>query len=696
MANKKVTMPKAVGVSGNGPSSWGGDFINGEYLKKLAGASGRVVFDEMRRSDPQIKTILSAITLPLRNATYYVEPASDTPADRAIAEETEDDFLRNMTITWDDTIRHILLKMPFGFSILEKVWEYRDDKIRPRKLDPRLPQSITGWKWDYGKRRLIGPIQSDEDGKEIILPIEQMLVFSTEKEGDNWEGISLLRPLYKPWYIKNNLEKINAIKHDRHGVGIPKVTLPPGVSDGDERYNQAVEMLEDLQAQEQSYIIEPDGWVVSVLGAGGVAAGTDVVPSIKYYDEAMARAALTMFVMLGQTNTGSRSLGDSFTDIFLLSLQTEAKYITEVLNRFAIRQYVDYNWNVNGEYPILKVRQINKLDTVTLAALQSSGLITYDTVLENAIREELNLPSKIEEDEPDDDGTGDDDKKDGDGDKKKKDKDKLDPDADDATDNSDYMFMYNYAASREHTPQENLCALYDIEHRLDGETLALTESLIDIRNAQQQRIVDQIIGGKAIQNVTVPDKKAMFDLLIKSFKSEYKISRKEVVDEMQRQLPDKKLAGNVVKSTEIFKIIEEELGLKVEGASNKLLSQVATEALNLKKKGLTGAALKSQLLDVLKAKLTDGTWSKLASTSVNQAWGTGRKAGMEQYADNIKEIYRSAILDGNLCDTCRSKDQVTHEMNDPEFTAPDPECDGGPERCRCINIAIMNTEDAQQ
>ena len=187
----------------------------------------------------------------------------------------------------------------------------------------------------------------------------------------------------------------------------------------------------------------------------------------------------------------------------------------------------------------------------------------------------------------------------------------------------------------------------------------------------------------------------MFDLLIKTFKSEYKISRKEVVDEMQRQIPGKRLAGNVVNSTEIFKIIEEELGLKVEGVSNKLRAQVATEALNLKKKGLAGAELKSQLLEVLKNKLTDGSWATLASTSINQAWGTGRKAGMEAHADNIKEIYRSAILDGALCPVCRIKDQVTHELDDPEYTAPDPECDGGPERCRCINIAIMKTEDAQ-
>ena len=65
----KVSRGPVVGISGNAPSY--GNMATGEYLSKLEGPKGRAVYDEMRRSDPQVQSTLKAIKLSIRQADYF-------------------------------------------------------------------------------------------------------------------------------------------------------------------------------------------------------------------------------------------------------------------------------------------------------------------------------------------------------------------------------------------------------------------------------------------------------------------------------------------------------------------------------------------------------------------------------------------------------------------------------------------------
>jgi len=384
-----------VGVAGN-TGHWG-YAETGEYLAKLDGAAGRIIYDKMRRNDHQVKAVLSAITLPIRQADYYMEPGSEEEEDVKIAKILEKALLKEMTITWDDTVRHALLMLPFGFSVLEKVYEYRDGLILPRKLDPRLPQSVLRWKYDKERRRLTHMIQQDTDWKEIEIPIEKLLIFTTEKEGDNWEGISILRPAYKAWYIKDTLEKINAIMHDRWGVGIPEMTVPKGIERGTPQWNEAQKLLEEVHANEKGYILKNEGWLFEVKG-GEKGKGTDVLGSIKYYDEAIATALLAMFISLGSSKTGNRSLGETFFDAFLMSIQAFADYIAEVINRFCVRELVDLNWEVEN-YPTFKVKRVQSLALQAIGYLVQTGALKWSQVLENDLRKMLRMPERDSEEE---------------------------------------------------------------------------------------------------------------------------------------------------------------------------------------------------------------------------------------------------------------------------------------------------------
>ena len=166
--------------------------IADEYNRDLAGAAGTEVYDRMRRSDAQVQAVLWICELPIRSATWSVEPASDSAADVEIAQIVQDNLLENMTITWDDFLRQALLMLPFGHMVFEKVWERRAGLLVLRKLAPRLPASIAKWDID-GNGGLQGIEQMVWTGsgyERPYIPIEKLLVFTYRKEGANWAGQS--------------------------------------------------------------------------------------------------------------------------------------------------------------------------------------------------------------------------------------------------------------------------------------------------------------------------------------------------------------------------------------------------------------------------------------------------------------------------------------------------------------------------
>lgn len=685
----KVTVKRGpvAGVSGNAPKY--GQMDTGEYLTKLDGSTGRAIFDEMRRSDPQVISTLRAMTLPIRQAQYSVEPGSDDAKDVEIAEVIEENLLRGMTITWDDVIRHALIMLPMGFSPMEKIWEIRDNMLYLRKLDPRLPTSVEGWKYDEKKKRTTAMLQRDSDFKPFEVPIEKLLVFTSDKEGDNWEGISVLRGAYKGWYIKSALEKINAIKHERYGIGVPVGTVPSGIVEGSKEWNDMVKALEDLYANERSYLIKPEGYDFELLGMSKESQGTDVLPDLKYYDEAIAKSMLAMFINLGTTQTGSRALGGSFIDVFMLSLQSYADYIVEVFNRFLIREYVASNWGEVENMPQMKVAQIKKLDPAVVAELVKTGVVDADFEVENAVRGSIHLPEKKEDEEeevpkpkPKATPVGEEEEEEGDED--------AQPVA--AHDyNPGYRFVH-----RDMTPEELMCDVSNIEFRLDTAQLTLEKDILEIKDAQTVDIIRHLVGGRQIQNIRVIRKKEMHDLLLKAYKKQLQAGRKEAEGEIANQLVGLHLADPAgFNYGDYLKFINEELAIQTEGAANKLLSMLATDSIELQREGLAGEALERALKNRAEETISDSTWQKMAAGVVNKGWGNGRTLTFKEYEDKEDYSYYSAILDGKQCRNCEPLDGKKHKYGDSKYITPNPNC-LGEEYCRCMTIMVMKSESATE
>jgi len=90
-----------------------------------------------------------------------------------------------------------------------------------------------------------------------------------------------------------------------------------------------------------------------------------------------------------------------------------------------------------------------------------------------------------------------------------------------------------------------------------------------------------------------------------------------------------------------------------------------------------------------------------ARQAVASAFNKGRDSVAQSIADQISYARRSGILDDQICDVCRPKDGVQHQVGTPEYyrdMPPDPRCEStrsGGNNCRCLYSYIFKPLSAQ-
>lgn len=388
--------PKAgIEIGSTGTNIFAG-IVREEYLPELSGVRAIKTYDEMRKSDATVKAALSAIQLPIRRAQWFVTPGTDDDAGKEIAEFVSRALFDEMSITWDDFLRQALLNTTYGVMVFEKVFAMRDidgaQRIVWQKFAPRLPRSITAWEQTDGSA---GITQTTNDAGSVSIPMEKLLIFTNDKEGDNWWGISVLRSAYKHWYIKKNLETIDAVGHERQGLGIPFVKLPTGATEADKR--QAETILSNMRAHEEGYLVEPDNITVDFkdMKASGV---KDAARAIDYHDREISKAVLAQFLSLGSGPSGSRALSEDHSNLFLQSIEAIANGIVDVINKYAVKQLVDLNFNGVQKYPYLDYAGISRTDidklTTSYQRLVQTGGITPTEQDEAYLRKVMGLPER--------------------------------------------------------------------------------------------------------------------------------------------------------------------------------------------------------------------------------------------------------------------------------------------------------------
>lgn len=316
-------------------------------------------------------------------------------------------MFNRMEHTFDDYLRQALTMLPNGFSLFEKVYKEEGGKIYIKKMAMRLARSVWSWNRDKetGEVGITQFLQMNDEDKpaNIDIPANKLIRFTFRQEGDNYEGVSILRSAYKHWYIKDTLYKLDVVKHEKQAIGIPVITLPDGHDDDDAAEAEAI--LENLRANEKTFVILPgQDWKFEFANMSGSV--IDPEKTIQHHNREISKNILAQFMELGASNSsGSYALSENQQDFFMLSLTAIAKQFAETNNRLLIRELVDMNYEMgeDQEYPTLCFNKLGDVDIQTvssaLSTLASGGLITPDEDLEEHVRTTFSLPKKMEVEE---------------------------------------------------------------------------------------------------------------------------------------------------------------------------------------------------------------------------------------------------------------------------------------------------------
>lgn len=397
------SLGKELGRSGT--SIIGGRVVSEEYNRNLVGKELIKKVEIMRRSDATVRATLQIVKLPLLALQWDIEPASQEQADLDHAELVKHDLFKNK-VNWHHFLREATNFFDFGHSVGEKTYYVGEFNKKPAILTEsvhfRKQNSIDKWETEDEKpgitQLLVAPKKGDPT--RISIPMTKLIVFTHDMEGENIEGISLLRYAYKHWDIKDKLDILNAVASEQLAMGVPVLKKPAAPNPGD--IELAREAIRQFRANEERYVELPEGWDLIMLDMKGQTI-KDLVPSIQYHDRQITKSVLAQFLELGASNaSGSRAVSTDHSKLFMLSEDAAAKTIQATIQEQWIKQLCDLNFSdmPNG-YPKLVYGRVNDDDLTILAEavakLIGSNAITPDPDLEQHLRQTLHLPELPQE-----------------------------------------------------------------------------------------------------------------------------------------------------------------------------------------------------------------------------------------------------------------------------------------------------------
>lgn len=323
-------------------------------------------YDQMR-NDAQCQGLYLGATAALRRYGWYIDPNECDPfytdllaadlnlvvgedeARAALKSGAKSARLRSSgRFSWYRHLATLLRALYYGHFYFEQVGDIRPDGPngrevwRLRKLGPRHPRTITEIKVaDDGGLVSITQGYGTAGMPPPEIPVDRLVAYIWDQDPGNWIGRSIYRPMYRNWLVKDRLLRVDAIKHERNGVGMPVIEGPPGATGPD--LQRLDDMAQEYKVGERGGGAVPYQTKLRLVGTEGDI--PDTIGSIRFHNEEMARSMLMMFMQLGQTETGSRALGQSFIDWFAEQQTYIADWVVGVTVEFLIEDW--WGWNVD-------------------------------------------------------------------------------------------------------------------------------------------------------------------------------------------------------------------------------------------------------------------------------------------------------------------------------------------------------------
>lgn len=363
-----------------------------EFNDALKGDKRFTTYEKME-ADAHVKGALRNIALPLQTAEWDITPGSDTPRDKEIAEFVAANLLRKNGERygqeyWSETpwkaqrLPEVLTMLIFGFAMFHKSWRLVNGKLVYQQLKWLEPSSIDPRAWEMDNQdRLISIRRTYRDPANRYrhrepIPIDELALYVWDVRGARLEGRPFIRSMYGPWFRKDFVQRNQAIWSQKTGAPVPYGIFPH--SWPDEYIPIFEEFIQSLRgtAPAESWGAFPAGSdgtppTVGYAGAdqGELDRSTHLVESENLE---IAHAGGTKQMMLGETASGSRALGQSQGVVEMTQVEAVAEIIAEyeahgVGNvRGVIEDLVDVNFAGVKEYPRLVCPKINPFQRVAM------------------------------------------------------------------------------------------------------------------------------------------------------------------------------------------------------------------------------------------------------------------------------------------------------------------------------------------
>jgi hypothetical protein len=362
-------------------------------------------FSSMRR-ESHINAAINGYTLQLRRAQWQLDGRGCRPeVTKMVAEDLgllvagQDDAgaARVRGVSWGDHLRSALLYLTFGHAGFELAADTTSGSARLVGLAERLPHTISQIYSDPKSGEFQGVSQHGAKSAvdRPLIKADRMAWYCHEREGASWAGVSILRSIFPAFIVKREMLKVHALANRRWGMGVPVMEALPGTNPTQAQMSEAMQLASAARAGEQAGAATPPGFAMKILGISGSVPST--LDFLRFLNQEISSGLLMPHMDLGSSANGSRALGESFTDSWLLSLGSLGSEICDVATRQIAARIVDWNFGPDEPVPTVVVSGIGAKREVTAESLQlllSSGALAADPSLEEWVRREYRLPER--------------------------------------------------------------------------------------------------------------------------------------------------------------------------------------------------------------------------------------------------------------------------------------------------------------
>lgn len=387
--------------------------------QKWYGSNGTIGISGKMLRDPHVRQSIAYVADPLRGARWKFKPASKSPLHIEQADLLTWAFVERLN--WDRFIKSAVFGYAAdGFALFEMLDDIvaipRDrfpllrgsgfallptalhdipantvDRWNPRKSAPTELESIEQW----------CPYNDVEGVGLRTIPADRLVRLTYDQVGANFAGLSVLRSAYGAWKCKLAFLAIEAIKHERTGVGTPVVIL--GAEASDEDIDAAQTTLAQMRANAKAFAIFPNGYEFKWEGVT-TGDGTDINEAIERCNKDIAINVSAGFMLLGLTGTtGSYALGATQQAQYHQSVVGHARFVGNALTLGCdgwspARRILEANYGQVDALPTLEACNLptrNWLDVIPqITQAAGQGLITPDPDLEDELREIFQVGAK--------------------------------------------------------------------------------------------------------------------------------------------------------------------------------------------------------------------------------------------------------------------------------------------------------------